>query len=509
MPKAAKKKATTAPVKPLVSTPPPAATTPTVAVSNPDNLPVIYDRLEVDEYSTATEKGPLDPEWCKTVLGWETEKEFQARMVTEKPGSKPENWIFGDTFHCMDAYGNKVYCHNNAHNRPFDIEWSRALIQSILNGQWAGPFTVPGETVNGETVRISRYGRVLSGQHQMTACILASQVLEKDREAKRDHPDDPKYPVWRTQGYPFIETIVVKGCSEDPRVLMTVDYVKPRTAADVFYTSDIFKQSRPGERLELCKMLASAVDMLWARTQARGYKTHPEIVGFLERHKRLMKCVEHVFGENKPSKDGGRAISRLRLNPGQCAAICYLMGCSVPDIDAYEIYGDEYRNMEPAPSEKGLNWDNWERALEFWTGLAQSREFQPVRTALGRLFDSAAGNEENMGLGGRGPEKLAILAKAWEIYKVYTPGTGAPFSDADLGPEGGLCLSYSDLDDKGNRLPNGEIKLLDVADFLGIDCPTTVARDAQRGGPPEPPPPTGEEYERMKAEARQRHAGQK
>lgn len=496
MPKTMKKKPVQ-PVKPVEPTPPstPAATPPS------PNLPVVYDKLEMVEYSTTNPRGPLTIEKMKAYMGWETEKQFKERKCVEVPGSKPEMWFFGDQFHCLNVAGEKVRTNNNAHNRPFDLEWCKELIHTVLEGQWAGPHTIPGETVNGETIRVSKYGRVLSGQHQMTAGILAGEWLHKTRDAGADTPDNPKYPAWRKEGNPFLETIVIRGMSEDPRVLMSIDYVKPRTAADVFYTSEVFKNCTSPERKELCRMLASAVDVLWTRTDTRGYRTHPEIVAFLDRHKKLLDCVLHLFEEN--SAKGGKKISRLRLQPGVCAGLTYIMASSGEKTD-----GDVYRNESP-PTEKNLDWSNWDKATEFWVMLTGAKDFLPVRTALGRLYDSTVDNEDNQGLGGRGPEKLAILAKAWEVW-LHTTG-GVTFTDDDLGPEGALCLSYSDLDDTGKKLPNGEIKLLDIADFYGIDCPEVKKSGGKGAGvskAPEPPPPTPEEMKKMYEDADERRRKQ-
>lgn len=493
MPKA--KKAPAPPIQPVTPSPPPPQLVAALAPLPKSDLPVMYDQLEIVEYSIASPKGPLSVDRQKLLLGWESEEEFKVRKMTEVPGSKPEQWLFGDNYHCKNVAGNKVRANNNAHNRPFDMGWCEALVHTVLYGQWAGPHTIPGETVNGETVRISRYGRVMSGQHQMTACILADEWLQRDRELLGLDAVNLKYPAWAKHNHPFLETIVITGMSEDPRVLMTVDYVKPRTAADVFYTSEVFKSCTPPERKELCRMLATATDLLWTRTDARGYRTHPEIVGFLERHKRLLKFVEHLYSENSP--DAGRRISKLRLSPGQCAALTFIMGSSGPSTN-----GDVYRNGDP-PTEAQLDWSYQDRAEEFWVMLGSSKDFSSVRTALTRLVDSTTSGDNNQGLGGRGPEKLAILAKAWEAYKDHPDSAGAPFSNDDLAMDGALCLSYSDLDDKGNKLPNGEIKLLDVADFYGIDCPESVSK-AKKDTAPMPPPPSREEIEQATAEARKR-----
>jgi len=310
---------------------------------------------------------------------------------------------------------------------------------------------------------------------------------------------DLKYPAWKGHEHPVLETVVITGLSEDPRVLMTVDYCKPRSAADVFYTSDVFKEATVAERKEMCRMLASAVDLLWTRTDAQGYRTHPEVVAFLERHKRLLACVEHIFKENgldKTGGGGGRRISKHRISVGHAAALEFVMGSSGPKTDS-----ESYRNESP-PTEKNLDWSVLDAARAFWSGFAREKAFIPVREALGHLVDSGAENADNLGMGGRQPEKLAILAKAWELFK--DDRSGAPFSMDDLADGGALSLSYNDLDDTGKKLPDGQIKLLDVADFYGIDCPEAINKRTGRQDAPAPPPLTQEELSQATADALRR-----
>ena len=465
-------------------------------------LPVVYKELSINERSTASPKGPLTPDVLKKILGWETEKDFQQRMVREK-GGKPEQYGFGDVYHCLNDNKEKVYCWNNANNRPFDIKWCESLVYTILQGQWAGPFTLPGETVNGEAIRVSRHGRVLSGQHQATACILANERLQKDGD-RADAPKmkdgsgyDTKYPFWNGQDQCFIETILVTGMSEHELVLQSIDYVKPRSLADMLYTLPLFREKLPVERKEMTRMLAAATDLLWERTKARGYKTHIEMAAFLERHQRLLDCVEYLFIENRSSKSGqGRLISKLRISAGQAAAICYLMGSSGPSTD-----GDDYRNGNP-PTEKGLDWSYWNKAKEFWASIGRKDSFLPIRLSLANLIDSTPDSEENQGNGGRLPEKLAVIAAAWEIFREHSNPEYPPFTDDDLVPGGSLYLSYTDVDDKGNKLPNGQVKLINIADFYGIDCPEVRSSSNLRMTAPEPTPPTKEEIEKMSEEVR-------
>ncbi len=449
---------------------------------------VIYDKVIIEERSTASEKGPITEEVAIKILKWETEKQYKARKVVEAPGTNESHWTFGDEFMLKDVEGNKVRCWNNLDNREFDDRWSQGLTQTVLNYDWCGPLTVPGETINGETIRLSRTGKVLSGQHQLVGLVIACQIYRKSAD---------NCPDWQKAGRdPVLETILVKGISEHPDVLASIDYCKPRSVADLFYTSELFRKLAPGDRREYSRMTAQDVDFMWKRTGAQGYKTHPEVAAFVERHKKIIKCVEHLFQEN--TGDRSKPISSLRLSPGMCSAICYLMGCSASD-------GEEYRNGFP-PQEKQLDWSRWELAKQFWAtvGNVEVKTLAHVRRALGRLMDSSAADEANQGLGGRAFEKLAVISRAWEAW-VATSGD-PKFTDADLAEGGRLYLTYRDhtYDPKTQetkKLPEGQVELVTRADFGGIDCPDEV------GSPTPDAPKTQAELDAAAEEVRKGRAG--
>lgn len=431
--------------------------------------PIVYPTVEAKVYAG---EDAITADLAKQVLlNWETEKEFQLRSIAENPGTKPEQWAFAD-FLLVDEDGQKVNCWNNLDNRPFDLNWCRGLAQTILNGQWAGPTTVPGGTVNGSTVVISQTGKVESGQHSLVALVLAWQTWWKNKKA---------WPFWEDfANGPVIETIVVTGVSEDRRVMSSIDNCKPRSVSDVFYTSDLFRKLVSADRKHCSRMLAAAVDLLWKRTDTKGYKTNSEVVPFVDRHGKLIKAIDHLFVEDCAAD--GRKISNLKLSSGQCAALCYLMGCSTSD-------GDAYRNGFP-PQEKGLDWSNWDKAKQFFALLGGSNEMEPVRKALLSLQGSDPTDEQNLGMGGRLPEKLAILAKAAAVFFGDNP---RPITDEDV------KLNYNTLDDKGAKLPDGQIKLLDAADFGGIDVPEKVKI-------PDPPAPAPEQITADAAEQRKERA---
>lgn len=181
---------------------------------------------------------------------------------------------------------------------------------------------------------------------------------------------------------------------------------KMRSLLDIIDHNEDFALLPIRDRKECSRMLNVAADLLWQRTGSGSrafahHQSHLDPLRYLERHPRLLKCVRHLFHLN--SSDG-RAISVLKLSAGQCSALMYLMACAKSD-------GVEYRKMVSA-GENNLDWENWERASEFFTQLAAGNEMmQALRDAL-----TVLGNQET-GVGGTPPEKLATLVKGWLAFR--------------------------------------------------------------------------------------------
>lgn len=481
--------------------------------------PVIYpeERAEICKGANAITERDAD-----VILDWLTEKQYQARMMARNPGTEAGNWTYGDVYMLRDAENNKVRCLNNLDNRPFDERWCNGLTQTLLKFQWAGaitiqdmvqyvygktgmePWTSPdgkvhnvgdliemsAGTINGSSIGLSRTGRVESGQHSLCALKKANQLYRA--APKGTYPEWDEYLAkhgdrhdWGPNGTPgpVLETILVTGLSEDRRVLMTVDNCKPRSEADVFYTSDIFVKLRdlPAKRQEMSRMLASCVDMFWKRTARKGYKTHTEVMQMVQDHGKLIKAVEHLFQENAEVRRtaegklvGGYLITNLGLSAGQAACLCYLMGCSASD-------GDEYRNGKPAPREKELDWSRWDKAKQFWSMIGGDAGFEPVRRAL--LTKIIGGNETEITLAGGLAQrsKLALLAKAWEVFHKE----GRQFTELDLAEGGCLFLHYTPARSENVKQSDGTVKIVnfaaelveDAADFGGIDVPEKSGDD--------------------------------
>jgi hypothetical protein len=105
-------------------------------------------------------------------------------------------------------------------------------------------------------------------------------------------------------------------------------------------------------------------------------------------------------------------------------------------------------------------------------------------------------------MGGRAAEKLALIAAAWTLFRnPPTDSDWSPFSPTDLEDGGPLSLSYTDLDEQGRKLPDGQIALVDVADFGGIDCPPKAYREQRM-----PVAPSQREIEKLAKEELKRRA---
>lgn len=422
--------------------------------------PVVWEHIEFGQCWAGGKDGPITAASAKAILGWESEAEYVARVsagMTEKDRAKLNvSWPdVGDTVVgvdgrktrvlLLDENGQKIVCWNNPRNRPFTEGHARALCQDILKRVWAGPTNFPGETINGQAgVIVSRQGEVINGNHSLVGLVLAEQLWNGVRQGAFWHG------LWPTE--PVLETLVVYGISEDPRVIRTVDDTRPRNYGDVVYTSDIFAKLDASAKLECSRAMKSAVKLLWHRTGAgkissyTRYQTNAELDEFVSRHKRIVDCVKIIHDLNKT-----RAYSFMRLaSPGDLAALLYLMGASQTNVD-------DYATVEPPPSDKKVNWANWDRAKAFWEELAKSnRQFDAddkrvvgwkggklsaVPEAIAALHDE--GNA-------RSAEKYAILALAWARW----------VAKEDVEPAD-LKLRWNDAG-----------KLLNPADFAGIDDPS-------------------------------------
>lgn len=396
---------------------------------------VVYPKIIV-EHCYLGAKGPITADQAKVLLGWETEMEFIARIKKADPGIDEESLLYGDNYLLIDENKEKIRCYRNNRNRPYTDAQARRLCQDILDRKWAGPTTYPEETVNCESIIITRTAKVENGQHRLIALILARQLWENGNISFLKK-------IWKTE--PVLETLITYGASDNPVILQTLDNTRPRTLSDTFYTSGLFHDKSNKQRQELSRMLDFAVDLLWKRTEKGSelltyYQTHSASHTFLDQHKRLHECIDIIFNLN-----ANRCISLMRLSPGQCAGMFYLMGSSATIITDY--------NQGNPPTEKLISWDNWDKAVKFWFEIARgdAGDLREVRLALIGLEDAEDGK------GGRAVEKICILARAWRLYEK---------ADEEITQET-LALTY-------RKDVRGIPRLIDPPDFGGIDKGLTI-----------------------------------
>lgn len=360
---------------------------------------------------------PLDLEQVKEILHLETETEYIARMLKEDEKLRESVVTFPKYLQVMTTpTKEKFVCWNNVNNRRFREGDCLRLAYEFLDGRWAGPHNFPGETVNGEPVRITRLAYVFDGQHRLISYYFACLLREAN----------PRYQEKWKDGIPF-ETVLMLGVSDAKQVYDTVDNTIPRSFADNTYTSDSFRDLSEDQRWECSKNYAAAVDALWKRTGADGmgtgasYRSFATLDDFAKQHKTIEKCVRWIFDCNYGDRNG--MISDL-APAGQCAATMYLMGCGESDGDVYR-QGNKQGNRR----EKELTWSRLDKTKEFWE--AATNVDNPLRQVLYTAVEDKVDERTGAIITVKATERLAILALAWHIW--YESGKVLP-TDLDLGP---------------------------------------------------------------------------
>lgn len=322
----------------------------------------------------------------KEILGWE-------ELENEDESCVPE---------LKSLLGKNIRLANNIANRFLTLDAILSLKQEILQRRWR---------FNGESIVIGQTDLVLSGQHRGLGLILACIAW-----AESDHWKEN----WSTE--PTLESLIVYGVDESDDTFKTLNCGKPATATEVLYRSHWFTKEAPSARKELAKITDYAVKLLWDRTGAKDdayapRRTHGELMDFLDRHPTVIKCVRHIYEENK----GNSAISGqegLRIATGTAAGLCYLMATSGSD-------GDKYRAVECSkraesalkfgakiPPREGRDPESFlDRAKDFWAYLvSQNPELKEVKYALKSLYGADGDHTPTFA------EKCSVVVKGWNAW---------------------------------------------------------------------------------------------
>lgn len=323
----------------------------------------------------------------KRLLGWE---EVEA----------PDEGCFPGLY---TLFGKHVRLHNNTRNRRLYVGHVKELAYKILNRRWK---------LTGDTIAIGKTELIVSGQHRALALIWAAEQWKDSPQAYHWRE------LWPTE--PTMETFMAYGVEEDDATFAAVNQGKVGTGADLLYRSDFLSAHPPAARRDLSRVLDYAVRLLWSRLGRAGcanpfapYLDPAQLYDFLGRHPRLIEMAEYVYRLDRPdpsdgdteatqAKGVGRAVSRW-LTPGYATGLAYLMAASASD-------GNTYQHTEP-PNERAINFERWDRTLEYWRLLAAGgEELQPVRKAI----EAAA--RADTGAGASRAERIALLLKGWGAW---------------------------------------------------------------------------------------------
>jgi hypothetical protein len=373
-----------------------------MAKKTPD---VLYPEVITEKYIG---DAAMDVDTAKDLLGWENEEE--GRTFKE--------------FNLKDHAGRKVKLTKNP-NRPLDLGWVNELKQNHLRKTFR---------FNGEAIIVDRLGNVRSGQHRLVSFILAEQ--------QRDASPETWEHIWGKTGPVTLETIVVKGTPDDALTIQTLDNVKPRSLADSLYTDEeLFGKMKSHDRVTVTKILEGAIKKVRYRTHAdkqayRPRRTHAEEVAFLDLHGKLKDAAKHIFQENQTHTDteyrdeeyteGDQLKTRkvkvketktvplgwLKLSPGSCAGLLYLMATS----GTTEEQAEKYWNLRGTgnATEKKLDFSRWDAATKFWSLLADITTGNPPLMAIRRKI--AALLNPNGESGGTTAEREDIVIKGFNLW---------------------------------------------------------------------------------------------
>lgn len=386
----------------------------------------------------------------KKILGWEDEDEYVEKVLKEKPNANPEKISLGKKFLLKDANGKKVNCHNNIGNRHLTEAWMRSLAYDHLNKRFK---------LNGESVIIGETGRVLSAQHRLGGYVYACQIWEKDERWKKLWPE-----------MPVMETVMVTGISEDYETIRTLDNVKPRTLADVIYTSELFRSLKDdAEKMDCCRTMDAATKFLWQRMGAKSewnpYPTHGAAMDFIDRHrKNFLACVKEV---HELCCEYQWAANAIGLSDGIAAGLMFLMASSKSDPKAY-------RKANP-PTEKKLDFSRMEQAVNFWKLIySNNAAVSAIKDTLLVLQQTPSPE------GGSRAEMLTVVAKAWDAFL----------------KKGTISLGNVEIEESDYATSNsGKTYLISVPGVGGVDLgsksepeeeeeltPDQIAENAETGG---------------------------
>lgn len=350
---------------------------PEVSRKKKSDVPEIFPEFLVDVRVAGSDNGEMTVNEAKDLLGWEEEPET---------GKK-----FGEKYDLLDMNKKKIRL-NRGQGIPFNREHALEFSQEVLNKR----MKLTG------CYEIGKCGVVHSGRHRWVGLILADQI--------RNGPQKPHWDgVWDNEPL-TVPCIIHYGVEDDDDTVNSIDTLThARDVVDMIFRSDLWKSKGKKEKLELAKCLDWAIRVVWERTGAKHdpwapRKTHSEIMDFVSRHKRILKCVEHIYAENG---DGG--INTI-VKAGIAAGYLYLMEASATDP---KLYGSIDPSQRKEAGKNGIDFANTEKADQFWIDVHSSKKLLCVNEKMAAIVRDQA---EGKTLGGNTKERLAVVLRAWNLY---------------------------------------------------------------------------------------------
>lgn len=339
---------------------------------------VVHEKLTItvfqagDVKATIANKDAMTPEDAKRLLGWRSEKD---------PNEKE---AFGDDYRFKDVDGAKIRLGNCQNNRPFRKGLALYYANEILRQKWR---------LNGETMSIDLTDDVQEGQHRLVGIIFAEQLRKKNPEPWKEYG---------TRGPVTVEAIVVTGISNEDDVVDTINLGQKRSLGDVLFRNHSFEKVTDKEQQGLANTLAGATRMAWICMGGRLVSDapkfpHSEALDFIEKHPKLLDCVDHITVED----DGAEKQIRKFISLGYAAGLMYLMATSKTNTKKFDA-GEE----EPDTS-------LLEEAQKFWTLVASGASLEkgsPILILRNFLTSSNAGS------GHERDEIIAAVKLAWVAH---------------------------------------------------------------------------------------------
>lgn len=364
----------------------------------------IYNDVTATIHSKLT-GGELTVEQAKQLIGWEEE---------------PEGKDWGDKYFLKDAYGKKVRLNNNTTNRPYRKGVAIRYAKEHLRRKWQ---------LNGETLIFDRYGIAQNGQHRLVGFVLASQMLEQDKE------------TWGDYGKTALTMpcIVVTGISEKRDVADSQDLGLKRSLGDVIFRNKEFKDNAEAQK-KLSSILSVALRLVWLRAGGKTVSDaphfpHSEALDFQDAHPRIQDAVEYIYALDSTDDETGRISKAVSL--GYAAALMYLMGTMKTDTEAKKF---------------SINDATWPKAEKFWKTFAsgvskgEGDVFHALRTRLSNVSSTSSSGRD---------EVCGTIIKAFQHFLEHG--------------DNGSGIKSKDLTLKRGKNDNGKIVLKEFPRLGGID----------------------------------------